>query len=92
MRNIKTRLSGNNNFIKINDKRVDLFSAKIIYRCEQCHALLKYHNAGLICTENPKHRGFIHRNEVARIQAQQAANVNQLNDFYKIVNGKVIIK
>jgi hypothetical protein len=91
-RNIKTRSYGQSNFIKINDKRVDLFSARIVYRCEACHAPLKLHNAGLICTENPQHRGFIHRNEVARIQAQQATNINQLSDFYEIVNGKVVIK
>jgi hypothetical protein len=88
----KTKRYGTENFIKINGKRVDLFSAKFVYRCEECHASLNYRGAGLICSRNPTHRGFIHRNEAARIEALQATNVNQLSDFYQIVDGKVVIK
>lgn len=90
MRNIRTRPT--ENYVKIGDKRVDLFSAKIVYKCEQCHAQLSYKGAGLVCSANPSHKGFIHRNEVRAIREKQAQNVNQLSDFYQIVNGKVVLK
>lgn len=85
----KNKKFGSENFIKIGDKRVDLFSAKIVYHCEECHAMLNYKGAGLVCSVNKDHRGFIHRSEAAKIQEQQAQNINQLNDFYIIENGKV---
>lgn len=88
----KNKKFGTENFIKIGGKRVDLFSAKIVYRCEECHASLNYKGAGVVCSQNKDHRGFIHRNEAAKIQAQQTQNINQLNDFYTIENGKVQVK
>lgn len=88
----KNKRYGTEHFIKIGDKRVDIYSAKIVYRCEECHASLNYHNAGLICSQNKDHRGFIHRNEAATIQKQQTENINQLNEFYTIENGKVVSK
>lgn len=54
--------------------------------------MLNYKGAGLVCSENKDHRGFIHRNEAAKIQEQQTQNINQLNDFYTIENGKVQVK
>lgn len=92
MRNIKTKTYGSANFININGKRVDVYSAKIVYRCEVCHAPLNYRGAGLACSQNQAHRGFIHRNEVTAIEAAQAQNINQLNEFYVIVDGKVKVK
>lgn len=92
MRNIKTRSYGTNNFININGQRIDVFSAKIVYRCEQCHAPLNYKGAGLVCSKNPAHRGFIHRNEAAAIETAQTKNINELNQFYVIVDGKVTVK
>jgi hypothetical protein len=88
----KTKRYGVENFININGKRVDVYSAKIVYRCEECHAPLNYKGAGLVCSHNPTHRGFIHRTEAARIDAAQAININQLSDFYQIVDGKVVIR
>lgn len=88
----KNKKFGTENFLKIGGKRVDLFSAKIVYRCEECHATLNYKGAGVVCSANKDHRGFIHRNEVAKIQAQQTQNINQLNEFYIIENGQVKIK
>lgn len=91
-KDIRTRTYGNSNFININGRRVDLYSARIVYRCEECHAPLNIKGAGLKCSENSRHRGFIHRNEVTRIQETQAANVNQLGEIYQIVDGKVTVK
>ena len=88
----KTKRFGTENFIKIGDKRVDIYSAKIVYLCEECHAILKYKGAGLECSHSSNHRGFIHRREAAQIQNQQEQNIKELEAFYEIKDGKVIIK
>ena len=88
----KNRRFGTENFITINGKRVDIYSAKIVYRCEECHASLAYRGSGLTCSEKRNHRGFIHRAEVAKIIEQQQHNIDDLEKFYEIKNGKVVIK
>ena len=89
-RNIRTKTGGN--FININGRHIDIYLAKIVYRCEACHAPLVYHNAGLACSANKQHRGFIHRDEVGKIQQAQTQNIAGLNEFYEIKNGKVVLK
>jgi len=78
--------------IKIGDKRVNIYFAKIVYLCEECHASLDYRGAGLACSKSRVHRGFIHRDEAAKIETQQKQNISELENIYKIENGKVIIK
>ncbi len=78
--------------IKVNDKLVNIHLARIVYKCEECHGDLKRVDFGLKCISNPRHRGFIHRDEVKAIQARQAQNVERLETVYEIVDGKVVIK
>lgn len=66
--------------------------ARIVFRCEECLGELRNRNAGLCCKANPEHRGFIHRDRAAEIEASQAANQTELNQFYEIQDGKVVIK
>lgn len=76
--------------IKIKGQHLNVNVVRIIYVCEVCHAKLHRNGHGLRCTANPDHRGFIHRNEAARIQKQQNQNIEELEQFYKIENGRVI--
>lgn len=78
--------------LKIGGKQVNILLARIVYKCEECYSDLKRVDMGLKCTSNPGHRGFIHRDEVKVIQARQAKNVEQLEQVYEIVDGKVIVK
>jgi hypothetical protein len=78
--------------MRINGETVSVIVAKTAYRCEECLAALAYKDAGLVCTVNPAHRGFIKQKEAAAIEQAQQQNINQLSEFYKIENGKVVIK
>jgi hypothetical protein len=78
--------------VKINGRMVDLYGARIVYRCAVCLGDLRIVNSGLKCKADETHRGFVHRDEVARLQEQQAKNLETLNQFYDIVDGKVIIR
>jgi hypothetical protein len=78
--------------IKIGGRLISIYLAKMVYRCEECHSKLVIVGAGLKCEANQAHRGFLHRDEVAEIEEQQAQNVDALNEFYTIENGKVVIK
>ena len=78
--------------LTINGLRVARTIARYVYRCEECHAELAYNNAGVICSASRSHRGFIHRDEAAKIQQNQQQNTNKLEQFYTIENGKVVIK
>ena len=78
--------------LKIGGKLVNILLARIVYKCEECHGDLKRVDMGLKCIANPNHRGFIHRDEAEAIQARQAKNVEQLEQVYEIVDGKVTVK
>jgi hypothetical protein len=78
--------------MNINGRQLHRSLGKILYRCEICHAELEYSGAGLICLQNRDHKGFIHRDEVKAIQETQKQNINELNNFYSIKDGKVVIK
>lgn len=86
-----TPRSGGHN-IKIKGRVVNIHLARIVYRCEVCHAELKRHNKGLRCQANPAHRGFVHQSRVREIEQAQAANIEQLETVYQIVDGKVVLK
>lgn len=57
--------------IIIQGKPVDIGLAKIVYKCIWCLANLKNHNAGLKCSENSNHYGFIHRKEAAQLTEEE---------------------
>jgi hypothetical protein len=78
--------------IKISGKMYDLFTARIVFKCELCLGDLELHNAGLRCKTNHEHRGFVHRDEVAKLKLQQEENINSLKEVYQIIDGKVVIK
>jgi len=71
-------------------KWVEVSLVVILYRCEECHAKLKRHNAGVVCSENPGHKHVIHRDEVARIEAQQEADLEQAKESYAINDDRII--
>lgn len=80
------------NTIRIGDKTISIYVARLTYRCQECLSELKLHNNGLACTANSTHHGFVHRTEAKQIQERQAQNVAGLEQFYVIKDGKVEIK
>lgn len=76
----KNKKFGTENFLKIGGKRVDLFSAKIVYRCAVCLAKLDYRNSGLICSKDKSHRGFIHRNQGGHQTDQISTKLSEIED------------
>lgn len=78
--------------VVIGGKIYDTNYARIVFRCEVCHGELKRRNHGLVCATDEAHRGFIHQRNVAAIQARQVQNTETLNEFYQVVNGKVVVK
>ncbi len=78
--------------VTIAGKLYDTNYARLVFRCEVCHGELRRHNHGLVCIGNDTHRGFIHQRDVAAIQARQTQNTETLNEFYQVVNGKVVVK
>lgn len=79
-------------YIKIDGRRIDINFAAIVYRCQACHSKLKKVDAGLKCVNDPSHLGLLHRDEVKRIETEQEENIKELEQFYTIKNGKVVIK
>lgn len=73
-------------------KWVEVSLVVILYRCEECHAKLRRHNAGVVCSGNPEHKHVIHRDEVAKIEAQQEADLEQAKESYAIENDQIIYK
>ena len=75
--------------IKIKGKLVNIYFAEIVYKCEVCHSNLERHGMGLRCLAKNNHRGFVHRDAVNKVTKLQQENVIELQQFYKIENGKV---
>lgn len=48
--------------MNINGRTYSKYLAKIIFKCAVCFSDLQYRNAGLACSVDPAHRGFVHRN------------------------------
>ena len=83
---------GGGHKININGEWVNIHYARLVYRCAICLSGLKRVDAGLKCKQDESHRGFVHQTEVKRLEAQQQQNIQELEQFYDIVDGKVIIK
>ena len=78
--------------IKIKGQWVSLYVAPYAYVCEVCHSKTKRQDHGLKCTTNPDHRGFTHHLEAAKVNKAQQVNINELENVYAIVDGKVTVK
>lgn len=78
--------------IRIEGRRVNIHLARLVYRCAHCYGPLEKKEFGLKCQADPEHRGFVHRNVVAQIQAAQQENVEELESIYQIKDGKVVIR
>ena len=78
--------------MRIGGEVVNKIVARYAYRCAECLSELKYHNNGLACSANVAHQGFVHKKEAARIAELQKENIKELEKFYEIVDGKVVIK
>lgn len=78
--------------IKIDGRSINIYLARMVYRCGECFGDLERSGAGLRCQANNEHRGFIHRDVAKKIQQQQAQNVEALSEIYEIIDGKVVIK
>lgn len=57
--------------MKINGKLVDIYLAKITYKCIHCLGDLELYNAGVRCKENSNHYGFIHRDEASKFSQEE---------------------
>lgn len=77
--------------VRIGGQTVSLTVARYDYRCQECLGELRYKDSRVICATNSAHTGFIHKKEAARLQEQQAANIQELSNFYQIKKGKVVI-
>lgn len=71
---------------------VNKIVARYAYRCAECLGELKYHNNGLACATNVAHQGFIHKKKAAQVAKLQKENIKELEQFYEIVDGKIVIK
>lgn len=78
--------------MRIGGEVVSKILVRYAYRCAECLGELKYWNNGLACVANVAHQGFIHKKESARIAELQDKNIKELEQFYTIKDGKVIIK
>lgn len=57
--------------IQINGKRVDIYLAKVKYLCIHCLGDLRRRDAGLVCTLNEHHYGFIHKSEAQQLTTEE---------------------
>jgi len=80
------------NAVHINGESVNIYFARLAYRCAVCFGELEIAGAGVRCAANNEHRRFVRKDDVEKIKQQQDKNVNDLAEFYQIVDGKVIIK
>lgn len=78
--------------MRIGGQVVSKVAARYDYRCAECLSSLKYWNNGVACTEDVNHRGYIHKTEAARIAAEQAAQMAQVEADYEIRDGQIVPK
>lgn len=83
-----TRWSGAHD-IKIQGNVININLAKIVYRCEECHSKLRRRDFGLVCSTDPDHRGFIHRDRVAELQTEQEKLLDQVQQDFVIEDGMI---
>ena len=84
--------SGGGHYLKIRGERINIHIARLMYRCEVCFSKLERVDFGLKCKANRGHKGIVHQREIEQLKNKQAENVNQLNQFYEVRDGKVKIK
>jgi DNA-directed RNA polymerase subunit RPC12/RpoP len=78
--------------IKIGGENVNIYYAKIVYKCAECLGDLERHNMGLRCKADCNHRRFIHRDEVEKIKQQQREQMAEVEASYEIVDGQIVYK
>ena len=78
--------------IRINGKSVNVYFARIVYRCRECLCKLEIRRAGLECLKDETHRGFIHKDEATKIQAEQEEQIQKIEAVYEIVDGQLVAK
>lgn len=78
--------------IRIKGKEINIDFARIVYRCEECLGKLRRKDAGLVCTKDENHRGFIHRDEAEKIAAKHNEEMEQVESAYEIVDGQIVAK
>lgn len=78
--------------IKIGGEWQNIHLARLLYRCKECLCKLERRRAGLECLKDETHRGFIHRDEAAKIQAAQEANLEKIEAVYEIRDGQIVVK
>jgi hypothetical protein len=66
---------------------VNKIAARYAYRCADCLGELDYWGAGLACKANKEHHFFVHKSEVAGIQAQRTARIDEALSNYEIIDG-----
>jgi len=77
--------------MRIGGEVVSKITARYGYRCAECLGELEYRNNGLACVANVAHQGFIHKKEAAQIAELQDKNIKELEQFYTIKDGKVVL-
>ena len=78
--------------VRISGKTVNLYYARIVYRCEECLGDLELRNAGLVCKADHNHKGFIHRDDATIAAASRAKKAEAVQENYNIIGGKLVYK
>lgn len=73
--------------MRIGGEVVSRINARYDYRCAECLGELEYWNAGLKCKADHGHRYFVHKRDVAAIQALRDAEMSDISANYEIVDG-----
>lgn len=73
--------------MRIGGQVVSKINAKYDYRCAECLGPLEYWDAGLKCKTDHGHRLFVHKREVASIQALRDTETADISESYEVVNG-----
>jgi hypothetical protein len=68
---------------------VNKIIARYDYRCAECLGALEYWNAGLRCRADHAHRNFVHKRDVAEIQAMRKQQLADVEAAYEIVDGQL---
>ena len=78
--------------VRICGKVVNLYLARIVYRCEECLGELELWNAGIICKVDHSHKGFVHQTEAAKIAEYKQQLTSVVEGAYEIKNGILVYK
>lgn len=75
--------------MRIGGETYSTISARYAFRCAECLGELEYWNAGLKCKVDHSHRNFVHKRDVAEIQALREQQVAAVEAAYEIVDGQL---